>query len=75
MLDRNACPERRVSPEASSFAKASEDIPRSFNEGELAKGDYHELCLSAPIALESLQSFGWQAIFFHHDMEYLWRAK
>jgi len=27
---------RRVSPEAASFAKASEDIPRSFNEGELA---------------------------------------
>jgi putative endonuclease len=31
--------ERRVSPEASSLAKASEDIPRSFNEGESAKGD------------------------------------
>jgi hypothetical protein len=37
---RNDLLERRVSPEASSSAKASEDIPRSFNEGELAKGDY-----------------------------------
>jgi hypothetical protein len=36
MSGRNTFPERRVSPEASSFAKASEDIPRSFNEGELA---------------------------------------
>ena len=52
---RNDLLERRVSPEASSSAKASEDIPRSFNEGELAQGD----CLFV-IALES-QSFGWQA--------------
>jgi len=50
-----------VSPEASSFAKASEDIPRSFNEGELApglrsrsgcfggvgEGDNHEVCISS----------------------------
>ena len=60
MFGSNALPERRVSPEASPSAKASarrpkaladgsEDIPRSFNEGELAKGDnHHEVCLSSP---------------------------
>jgi hypothetical protein len=46
-IRRDGLLERRVSPEASSSAKASEDIPRSFNEGELAQGD----CLFV-IALE-----------------------
>jgi putative endonuclease len=46
-----------VSPEASSSAKASEDISRSFNEGELAQGDYLFLIALNPPELRVASHF------------------
>jgi putative endonuclease len=65
---RNGLLERRVSPEASSSAKASEDIPRSFNEGKLAQGDYLFLIALEPPELRVASHFFTTTICCHRTL-------